>query len=61
MERKSYFILALALATIICSGTYAYAFNQTPVTMSLLTSRDPQEWEWGWSVTPELYCEAIQR
>jgi len=26
-----------------------------------LTSRDVQEWESGWTVTPELYCEATQR
>ncbi len=26
-----------------------------------LTSRDVQEWESGWAVTPELYCEVTQR
>ena len=26
-----------------------------------LNSREPNEWEAGWTVTPELYCEARQR
>jgi len=26
-----------------------------------LTSREPSEWEEGWTVTPELYCEVTQR
>ncbi|MFB0559415.1 MAG: hypothetical protein ACETVS_02655 [Dehalococcoidales bacterium] len=26
-----------------------------------LTSREPMEWEAGWTVTPELYCEVTQR
>ena len=26
-----------------------------------LNSREPLEWETGWTVTPELYCEARQR
>lgn len=26
-----------------------------------LTSREPQEWEVDWTVTPELYCEVTQR
>ncbi len=26
-----------------------------------LTSREPLEWEEGWTVTPELYCEVTQR
>ena len=26
-----------------------------------LTSREPQEWEAGWTVSPELYCEVTQR
>ena len=26
-----------------------------------LTSRETSEWEEGWTVTPELYCEATQR
>jgi len=26
-----------------------------------LTSREPLEWEIGWTVTPELYCEVTQR
>ena len=26
-----------------------------------LTSREPQEWEGGWTVTPVLYCEVTQR
>ena len=26
-----------------------------------LTSRETSEWEAGWTVTPELYCEATQR
>ena len=26
-----------------------------------LNSREPLEWEEGWTVTPELYCEVTQR
>ena len=35
MKRKSYFIVALALAAIICGGTYAYAFTTATATMSV--------------------------
>ena len=35
MKRKFYFIVALALAAIICGGTYAYAFTLTSATMSV--------------------------
>ena len=26
-----------------------------------LVSRDTSEWELGWTVTPELYCQIVQR
>jgi len=26
-----------------------------------LISRDPSEWEAGWTITPELYCQIVQR
>ena len=35
MKRKWYFVAALMLAAVICSGTYAYAFTQATATMSL--------------------------
>ncbi len=38
----------------------SYTLSVTGGTYQLV-SRDVQEWEAGWEVTPELYCEATQR
>lgn len=36
MKRKLYLIVALALAAVICGGTYAYAFTQATATVSTI-------------------------
>jgi len=40
------------------SGTHTLSVTGGDYT---LNSREPDEWEAGWTVTPELYCEARQR
>ena len=40
------------------SGTHTLSVTDGDYT---LNSREPLEWETGWTVTPELYCEARQR
>ncbi len=42
----------------ISGGSYTLSVNGGNYQ---LVSREPMEWEAGYTVTPELYCEAAQR
>ena len=63
-ETPNYRVLTLenGVATFITEGGGSdnHTLSVTGGTYTL-TSREPLEWETGWTVTPELYCEATQR
>ncbi len=46
--------------TIVDGGSGTHTLSVTGGDYTL-TSREPNEWETWWTVTPELYCEARQR
>lgn len=46
--------------TIVDGGSGTHTLSVTGGNYTL-TSREPDEWAAGWTVTPELYCEARQR
>ena len=50
----------LATFNLVGISGGSYTLSVTGGTYQL-SSRDTQEWEAGWTVTPELYCEATQR
>ena len=50
--------VAAFLMNDVVSGNYT--LSVTGGTYEL-RSRDPDDWESGYTVTPELYCEATQR
>ncbi|MBA7635582.1 hypothetical protein ES703_43186 [subsurface metagenome] len=63
-ETPNYRLLTLenGVATFITvgGGSDNHTLSVTGGTYTL-TSREPLEWETGWTVTPELYCEVTQR
>ncbi|MFC1932542.1 hypothetical protein ACFLXU_02785 [Chloroflexota bacterium] len=63
-ETPNYRLLTLqngmAAFTLIDGGSDNHTLSVTGGDYTL-TSREPQEWEEGWTVTPEFYCEITQR
>ena len=64
VEAPSYRLLTLengvAIFNLVGLAGGSYTLSVTGGTYTL-TSREPSEWEEGWTVTPELYCEVTQR
>ena len=63
-EMPNYQLLTLengvAAFTLINGGSDNHTLSITGGDYTLM-SREPLEWEEGWTVTPELYCEVTQR